>query len=297
MDYRKSVFKAMNFISSHLDDNPTLAEVAGVASLSPFHFHRIFKALTGETIASFTRRLRLERIARSLVDYSNDNVTELAIKYGYSSSQNFAKVFRQHFGCSPSEYRQVKRAVNNRKIGNDTTISSGYDGARLYWEQGFIIPVACRVIKDVPARHVVFMRQIGPYGKAACEKAHAGLLELLGGEHSLHPTGTLALYWDIPDVTEEGYCRTDICIEVSPYMALSRHMATQYIAGGRYAVCSFSTLTVAHLTRAWDFTFRWLIMMGLEYKELPCYELYHSETNPIHDHYVVDIYIPIKNDK
>ncbi|WP_429144654.1 hypothetical protein [Aeromonas veronii] len=67
LDYRKPVFKAMDYISHHLDDNPGLDEVAAAAAISTFHFHRIFKTIVGETIAGFTRRLRMERAARRLL--------------------------------------------------------------------------------------------------------------------------------------------------------------------------------------------------------------------------------------
>ncbi|WP_148874404.1 AraC family transcriptional regulator [Serratia marcescens] len=293
MDYRKSVFIAMNYISLHLDDNPTFAKVADVAALSPFHFHRIFKAVTGETIACFTRRLRLERIARSLVDDSNNNVTHLAFQYGYSSSQNFAKVFRRHFGCSPSEYRQRRTADNNRKIGNAIIARTGYDRSTLYWDYGAGALEARMAIKIIPARHVVFMRQMGTYGKENCETAHAELLALLGREPLLHPVGTVSLYWDLPEITAAGYGRTDICLDVSPCMTLSRHLATQHIAGGTYAVCSFSPLSAAKISQAWELAFLWLAALGWEYSVLPCYELYHCGTDPQRDHYIVDIYIPL----
>lgn len=96
MDYRKRVCQAMNFISRNLDRDLSLEEVAGVASFSMFHFHRIFKAVVGETVAGFTRRLRLEFAANRLLSNQHEDITTIAIDCGFSSSQNFAKAFRQH---------------------------------------------------------------------------------------------------------------------------------------------------------------------------------------------------------
>ena len=66
-EYRKRVCLAMNFISENLDRDLSLEEVARAGSFSKFHFHRVFKAAVGETIAEFTRRLRLEMAANRLL--------------------------------------------------------------------------------------------------------------------------------------------------------------------------------------------------------------------------------------
>lgn len=104
-DYRKRVCQAMNFISRHLDRDLSLDEIARAACFSKHHFHRIFKAVVGETVAAFTRRLRLEFAANRLLSNPEDEITKIALDCGFSSSQNFAKAFRQHFGTSPSGYR------------------------------------------------------------------------------------------------------------------------------------------------------------------------------------------------
>lgn len=96
-DYRKSVFRAMDYISQHLDLNPTLKEVSREVAVSCYHFHRIFKAQVGETVAEFTRRLRMEKAAMSLIDAPHSDITGLALQVGFSSSQNFARAFRRHF--------------------------------------------------------------------------------------------------------------------------------------------------------------------------------------------------------
>ncbi|MFE8730111.1 helix-turn-helix domain-containing protein, partial [Aeromonas hydrophila] len=81
-----------------LEQNPELclSEAASLASLSSYHFHRVFTAVTGETPAEMQRRLRLERAARSLC-YSRDPITEVAFSAGFASSQAFVKAFRKQF--------------------------------------------------------------------------------------------------------------------------------------------------------------------------------------------------------
>ena len=86
-EYQRRVFETMNYISEHATENLSLEEIAQIAHFSKFHFHRIFKAFTGETVASFTRRIRLEKAANSLFFNLEQSITDIAFEYGFSSSQ------------------------------------------------------------------------------------------------------------------------------------------------------------------------------------------------------------------
>ena len=96
----------MRYIREHIAeplDRETLADVAG---FSVPHFHRVFTAHMGESAISYIRRTRLERAARKLRMGAVD-ITEVALAAGYDSHAAFSKAFRQHFGLSPSEFRQL----------------------------------------------------------------------------------------------------------------------------------------------------------------------------------------------
>jgi len=83
---------------------PDLAELGQAAQLSPFHFHRVYRALTGETIGRTVARLRLLRALQLLSD-PELAVTDAALAIGYETPQAFARAFRQAFDASPSELR------------------------------------------------------------------------------------------------------------------------------------------------------------------------------------------------
>ncbi|MCJ8213127.1 AraC family transcriptional regulator [Aeromonas veronii] len=294
LDYRKPVFKAMDYISHHLDDNPGLDEVAAAAAISTFHFHRIFKTMVGETIAGFTRRLRMERAARRLLASPQSDITTLALAAGFSSSQNFAKAFRLHFSMSPSEYRQQQGGNWKSKIGNAPLPFDTYDGLVMHpvtEHPGLLQGASVRLM---PARRVAYMRRLGPYGKETCEQAHRDLLALFASDEAMTPAGTLSLYWDIPDITDETRCRTDVCIELGPEIPAGRQLTTQTIAAGPYAVCQFIARG-DQLVACWETAFRWVVGQGLNCDDRPCYEQYHAGTDSDRDHYVFDICIPLIN--
>ena len=294
LDYRKPVFKAMDYISHHLDDNPGLDEVAAAAAISTFHFHRIFKTMVGETIAGFTRRLRMERAARRLLASPQSDITTLALAAGFSSSQNFAKAFRLRFAMSPSEYRQQQGGNWKSKIGNDPLPFDTYDGLVMHpvTEHPGLLQGAS--VRQMPARRVAYMRRLGPYGKETCEQAHRDLLALFASDEAMTPAGTLSLYWDIPDITDETRCRTDVCIELGPEIPAGRQLTTQTIAAGPYAVCQFIARG-DQLVACWETAFRWIVGQGLNCDDRPCYEQYHAGTDSDRDHSVFDICIPLIN--
>ncbi|HAF35231.1 MULTISPECIES: AraC family transcriptional regulator [Sphingobacterium] len=64
--YKKRINKVIDHINSNLDHNLSLEELAAIACFSPFHFHRLFKSVTGETVKNFTNRIRMEKAARLL---------------------------------------------------------------------------------------------------------------------------------------------------------------------------------------------------------------------------------------
>ena len=84
-------------------DRETLASLAGY---SVPHFHRIFTAGTGENIADYVRRVRLERAGRKLRMGAVD-ITAVALAAGYASHAAFAKAFKTKYGLSPGEFRDL----------------------------------------------------------------------------------------------------------------------------------------------------------------------------------------------
>jgi AraC family transcriptional regulator len=94
------------YIRDHIQEPLDRETLAAVAGFSIPHFHRVFTAQVGESAASYVRRLRLERAARKLRMGAVD-ITEVALAAGYDSHASFSKAFRQQFGLSPREFRQL----------------------------------------------------------------------------------------------------------------------------------------------------------------------------------------------
>ena len=98
--------RAAEYIQEHYIEALTLEQLASVACYSKYHFHRLFRDHFGETVNDYIRRVRLEQAACRLATDLNASVSQIAQACGFSSSQNFAKAFRAHFGISPTSARQ-----------------------------------------------------------------------------------------------------------------------------------------------------------------------------------------------
>ena len=122
-EYAQRINRVIDYIRENLDRQVKLEELAKVACFSEFHFHRIFGAVSGETLNSFTNRLRLEKAAR-LLRYSGRSLTDIALDCGFSSSATFSRAFRSGYDTSPSQFRksgEIKKArfaKNSSRHGN-----------------------------------------------------------------------------------------------------------------------------------------------------------------------------------
>ena len=121
-EYVARINRVVDYIESHLTEELSLEVLAKVACFSSFHFHRIFAAVTGETLNNFVRRLRVEKAAGQLLANPGKSVTEVALDCGFSGSSAFARVFKESFGMSALEWLRASpedrdAAQADRKIG------------------------------------------------------------------------------------------------------------------------------------------------------------------------------------
>ena len=170
--YARSVQAAIEHIAVHLDDALELEALARVACLSPFHFHRVFRGMVGETPLELTRRLRLERAAWRLRDKARA-VTEIAFDAGYETHEAFTRAFRSSYSASPSGFRL--RKYPRIEIAAPCGVHYSADGAVPQFvardSGGLTMDVD---IKDMPKLRVATVRHVGPYNQIPKAFEHLG---------------------------------------------------------------------------------------------------------------------------
>ena len=96
-EYKLRIDKVTEYIHQNIDQPLSLHKMAGIACFSPFHFHRVFTFLTGETPTEYIKRTRIEKAALS--------ATEIAGRCGFSSLSLLSRNFKQHFNITIREFR------------------------------------------------------------------------------------------------------------------------------------------------------------------------------------------------
>jgi AraC family transcriptional regulator len=104
--YDERINDVKQYIREHIDEPLNREVLAAVAGFSVSHFHRIFTTYVGENVAGYVRRVRMERAGRKL-RMGAVNITEIALAAGYETHAAFGKAFKQQFGISPSEFREL----------------------------------------------------------------------------------------------------------------------------------------------------------------------------------------------
>jgi len=120
MNYLKQVQKGIDFIENNLDYDFSLAEVAQKTGISQWHFQRIFKALTNETLKTYIRSRRLAKALEKLL-MSNCKIIDIALVAGFESQESFTRAFKNAFNMTPNQARKVgKDNLFLKKIKFDT---------------------------------------------------------------------------------------------------------------------------------------------------------------------------------
>jgi AraC family transcriptional regulator len=108
--YQRRINAVIDHVSTHIAEELSLETLAGVAHFSAFHFHRIFKAVVGETLNGFVKRLRLERAIFLMHHNPRMTLTQIAFSCGFNSSSDFSRSFKKCHGLTPRAYVKERRA-------------------------------------------------------------------------------------------------------------------------------------------------------------------------------------------
>jgi AraC family transcriptional regulator len=204
------------------DELPDLGELADVAHLSPFHFHRVWRALTGETVGATVGRLRLAR-ALQLLGSEGMAIADVALSVGYDTPQALARACRDQLQASPSELREDagRRAALLATLERPATAVAE--------------PIALQVeVVSLEPFEVVALRNRGAfadldqaYGALFEWAAGAGLVESIIGLHGI-PLGD---HRDLPPADLEFDCAIRLSVPTDPAAPMQRLL----LEGGEYA--------------------------------------------------------------
>ena len=316
-EYTARLNCVIDYIEANISQDLSLETLATVAKFSKYHFHRIFRAMTGETLNQFINRLRVEKAATQLIHNPKKSVTAIALDCGFSGSATFARAFKETFGMSATAWRSGGHQQYQRKIckternagqvnGNnwqEIRVSSLYIDPvsnNLTWRIDMIDETAVKVeVTEFPDMPVAYIRHIGPYANDT--NLFTGLFGRLfawAGPRGLLQNPdmqVLSVYHDDPEITPDEKLRVEVCITVPEDTVVDGEIGKMTVPGGTYAVANFE-LAEDEYTAAWQLVIgEWLPQSGFQPDDRPCFERYlnNPEEHPEHKH-IVDICVPVK---
>ncbi len=280
-DYQNRLNIVLDYIRENPDNPGTLDELAAKACFSPWHFHRIFSGMTGESLKSYLRRIRLERAAQRLRKTSQP-VIHIALDAGFESHAAFTRAFGKAFGVSPNEYR------NNSDIAE--VVSVKYIST--IWERN-IPSMKIDIVKFEPTK-VLFVRNVGSYD--TCGIAWEKLCGFCGPRGLILPNCKfIGRSYDDPEVTPSDKIRYDACLTVPDDCPESGNgIELGEIEGGTYAMTThfgpFELLSETYSKLCGQL----IPQMGYEVANGPSLEIYQNDPdNTKPEDLITDIYVPL----
>lgn len=306
-EYIARINKVMDYVGKNLDKPIDLSVMADVASFSPYHFHRIFTLIVGETPNSFVSRIKLEKAALLLQDNKKMAISEIAFQCGFINISSFSRAFKSHFEMSAKEFRIQDKAIfvkGGIRYGKDCKAMSKIGKNIQQVNDQFcsvefkkIIFMDTKIeIKQMPQFNLIYCRHMGAFNLIGA--AYEKLFKWAAPRGLVTPTTkTITVYHDDPAITSVDKVRQDASIIVEGDVKVEGEIGKSTIPAGKYAVGHFE-IEETEFENAWNTMCSWLTESGYQPGDGCTYELYYNNHNDYEKHpdlkFIVDICIPVK---
>lgn len=295
-DYKGRIHRVFEYIDQNLDSDLSLNTISKIAFFSPFHFHRIFKFISGETLNGYVTRRRIEKSALDLL-HKNTKTTEIAHKYGFNDNSSFSRAFKKYYGTSPTEFRRQNPNRHSKirqlksKNGQEYPEYEKYICA-INDLKNWIHMNAIIEIREMPKMDLAYVPSIGPqnlenaYGKLIQWATPLGLMN--------EQTKMVTIYHDSFKVTEANKVRMSACILLNGPIGVDGEIRPALIESGKFIVGSF-TIGLHEFEKSWTGLFLWMNRNGYKKADRNPFEIYHNNFNEHPERKaMVDFYIPIE---
>jgi len=299
-EYAQRIDRVIDYLRGNLHRPVKLAELANVACFSEFHFHRIFTAVSGETLNNFTNRLRLEKAAR-LLRYSEQSLTDIALDCGFSSSATFSRAFRSGYETSPSQFRkngEIKKSKIRKELFPKDEYGLHVIGEDMSaTEKKAAFPV--RLI-DIPERQVAYIRVTNAFEMDRVLAALKTVIEWAKSQNIFSQGTLFGMSADDPHVTPKHLYRYEVCLASSLPFKCMEGMSKLGISKLKMPAMRYAAIKVSgdihKVATAWDYLYRdWLIHSPYEPEHAPALEVFlDKESATDWSHFELDLCLPIR---
>jgi AraC family transcriptional regulator len=273
-NYRDRVARIVAMIVADPMAAHRFEDLARMAHFSPYHFHRVYSSIAGETVAATVRRVRLA-LATRLLENGAESIAQVALAVGYESPQAFTRAFGQFTGQSPSEFKGRMHRLE-------------LNAGEPWHESGTQTAPTVRIV-DRAAQRVYALRHRGPLATIPHTQRRLHL-------HCATSAVSESLGVSCGDPEDaEGFRYYAAAWSPKPWPAVDAEIEMLDIPAGRYALHCLSgpyTRISAAINALYS---RWLPSSGYEPDDRPTLEHYlNSPRTAIQADLRTDLLIPIR---
>jgi AraC family transcriptional regulator len=279
-DFR--IEKAKRYIVLNLKDDLALSDIAAEAAFSEFHFHRIFTAFTGETLANHVRRLRLEMAANRLQYDNRSTIAAVGLECGFHHPTVFARAFKERFGVTPDNFR---RGVRSAKHTAEPHIEKPFSRSTI--ERTAVVPFE-------PERFL-FFSHIGPYDQSLLS-FYRKVERFTRHFRTSGNFRLLGITLDNPHITPRHLCRFELGVPIAEDIQAPSEGAIRIFSPGAAAVYPFEGLPFRVEKGFDDLYAYWLPESGFQPSECPAFLLHQDDRfySTLPRKTRIDICLPVK---
>ena len=266
------------YINDNLDGKLTLGELSKRSHFSPFHFHKITRALLKEPIGAYISRIRLEKAAH-LFQYSHNSIEQISYGIGYETPSSLSKQFKNHFGVSPTEYRNGKRTNTQKLKRMDTELD-----------------IKNPKMVTLEKKQAIYIKLQGSYQHLDFAGAWEKLWSVVKGQ-KLFTAGIehVGISYDDPNLTAADKIRYDACLVIHKEAKPEGIVGIKTLKEGKFAMFHY-TGSYTNLSAVYDYIFNeWLLNSDHELRDEPVREKYRNNPQRTEESKLkTEIYLPIK---
>jgi AraC family transcriptional regulator len=272
--YQTRINEAIDYINDNLSEKLSIDDICQAACFSTYHFHRIFKAFTGESLYAFVNRLRVEKAAYFFLTRKL-SVTEVALLVGFNDTAVFARAFKKRFGCSASDWKK-----QNSKIHQDFSAERDYYKRKVDCADQSLKPHSL-VVTAMEETNFMYIRYTGAF--SGNSKLFAGLHEQLLDELNKEAVswrqdaGFFVVYHDSAGITEERQLRISYGVLADSGKNSDSILGSFIIEKNYYLIAEF-LLDNDEYGKAWSTLYRDILPdSGYEPVDGYCFENYADD--------------------
>lgn len=281
--HKQRMRKVLHAIEQYSERKPTIdldvKKLADIACYSQYHFHRVFRAFTGESVNAYVTRIRLQHAVIRLKN-SSESITSIALDSGYDNLSAFNKAFKKNFNVTAS---QVRKLSWHNIAPNNQAIHIGESNMKA-------------TIINRPDTSVICARATGNYQESTA-KAWQKIMSFAYGKRLMSKdVQSIGISHDDPTVTDAEHIRYDACLTLVTDIEADDELYNHTIAGGIYAQFlhkgSYDKFPDAYAS----IFNNWLPESDYQLRDEVCFEIYLNRdprrTKP--ENLRTEIYIPLQ---